>query len=513
MVRVGVLDENDIVVERVARHDVVDLLGEPLGETCRDVGEEIGQVQDDQRGELRAPRPIRLVERGERLDHPVAQTPLEAVVEQPRAHPLHRRRDVDTRIDHVRGVGQEDLGEGLAACRRTTTDIDHPYAAVHGADQRACPGAKALIQVLGAAIVLAHDVITIKQHLPLGAHRDVVEEGDLVGEVHAAIANGVQVRGHVIAKDLRGPFLARALLDGLEHVALVGGVELACGGVNGLAQVEGFHSLVFRHLETARHVIVPLDIEVPLPASDELDQLEESEIVREQFGVADHQQVLLRPRHSHVELAVDHRAIRILEDVVRQEVQLVIFLDREAIDDVFPLGALITLHRVDRNIVQGLDAVFVDRVADGRDLVPVGNDHTHGLIDIKVFLFDIIDLHDRRGDDIRLHLIDLVRRGRRFRRPGRDKGDASGGQQIHDAIPAHAQGRQGPVLVRAGHFLEGVIIEGIIGEEGDVVVHPSLLDEQVSQVLIVSVFLKQSLEQGETAIRQQDLIQQGVLYP
>ena len=63
MVRVGVLDENDIVVERVARHDVVDLLGEPLGETCRDVGEEIGQVQDDQRGELRAPRPIRLVER------------------------------------------------------------------------------------------------------------------------------------------------------------------------------------------------------------------------------------------------------------------------------------------------------------------------------------------------------------------------------------------------------------------------------------------------------------------
>ena len=279
-----------------------------------------------------------------------------------------------------------------------------------------------------------------------------------------------------------------------------------------MAQVEGLHPLVFRHLETARDVIVSLDIEVPLPAPDELDQLEESEIVREQFGVADHQQVLLRPRHGHVELAVDHRAIRVLEDVVRQEVQLVIFLDREAIDDVFPLGALITLHRVDRNIVQGLDAVFVDRVADGRDLVPVGNDHTHGLIDIKVFLFDIIDLHDRRGDDIRLHLIDLVRRGRRFRRPGRDKGDASGGQQIHDAIPAHAQGRQGPVLVRAGHFLEGVIIKGIIREEGDVVVHPSLLGEQVSQVLIVSVFLKQSLEQGEAAIRQQDLIQQGVLY-
>ena len=66
--------------------------------------------------------------------------------------------------------------------------------------------------------------------------------------------------------------------------------------------------------------------------------------------------------------------------------------------------------------------------------------------------------------------------------------------------------------MRAGHFLEGVIIEGIIGEEGDVVVHPSLLGEQVSQVLIVSVFLKQSLEQGEAAIRQQDLIQQGVLY-
>ena len=71
--------------------------------------------------------------------------------------------------------------------------------------------------------------------------------------------------------------------------------------------------------------------------------------------------MLFGTRHGNVEFTIDKAAINLVfKHIVREEFQLIILLNREAIDDILALRALIALYGVDGDIAEQRDAVTVD---------------------------------------------------------------------------------------------------------------------------------------------------------
>ena len=58
---------------------------------------------------------------------------------------------------------------------------------------------------------------------------------------------------------------------------------------------------------------------------------------RQKFRISEEQQMLLGTCHCHVQLSVNQTAVRVKENVVGQEVQLIVLLHGEAVENVFPL--------------------------------------------------------------------------------------------------------------------------------------------------------------------------------
>jgi hypothetical protein len=111
------------------------------------------------------------------------------------------------------------------------------------------------------------------------------------------------------------------------------------------------------------------------------------------------------PRHGHVQFPVNDAAVEILKDIVGEEIQLVVFLDGKAVDDVFTLRTL-----------------FVYRFADGGNLVSIRDDDTDRPIDVEarlpyllmrcVFgrrsLFPFVYFDDHCSYHVSLNLVHLV---------------------------------------------------------------------------------------------------------
>lgn len=132
----------------------------------------------------------------------------------------------------------------------------------------------------------------------------------------------------------------------------------------------------------------------------------------EEPGVAREDEELARTGHGHVELAVDDQAVRVGEGVLGEEAELRRTLDRESIDDVLALTALIALDGVDGDVI-GRDAALRQGGADGGYLIAV-RDYDADSGGAERGAFAAAHSVDHIGDEGRLGVVDLVRRlGRR----------------------------------------------------------------------------------------------------
>ena len=100
--------------------------------------------------------------------------------------------------------------------------------------------------------------------------------------------------------------------------------------------------------------------------------------------------MLLGPCHGNVQLAVDYGAVHIFESGVGKESQLIIMADGESVDDIPSLAALKSLHGVDCDVVQCVDAVAGYAAAYGGYLVAVGHYHAYGSVGVESLMFDFI---------------------------------------------------------------------------------------------------------------------------
>ena len=106
----------------------------------------------------------------------------------------------------------------------------------------------------------------------------------------------------------------------------------------------------------------------------------EGDVVAEEWGMAHQNEVLAGPGHGHIELAVDDGTIAWVHVfIVGEEGKLVLLLCRETVDDDITLAALVTLDGVDADVVQHRYMVGIDGLTDGRDLIAVRHNDTHGM--------------------------------------------------------------------------------------------------------------------------------------
>ena len=143
-------------------------------------------------------------------------------------------------------------------------------------------------------------------------------------------------------------------------------------------------------------------------ATDELQQLIISKVLGQQIGISHDDEMLACTRHRHIEFTVHDAPVKVLKNIRCEEVQLVVFLNGEAIDDVVALGTLEALHGIDGDALKGFDAVFFDGAPDGGYLVTVRHDYAHGLLRIKVCGGHLVDLDHRGGNYVSLVLVYFV---------------------------------------------------------------------------------------------------------
>ena len=115
--------------------------------------------------------------------------------------------------------------------------------------------------------------------------------------------------------------------------------------------------------------------------------------------------------HGYIQFPVYNATIYfVFKYVVRKETELVILLHGEAIDYILSLGALITLHSIDCNVVQQLYPVIVNSLSDCCNLVPIWNDYTNGSINIEAIRFlYFVYLHNCCCNHLCFGLVDLIR--------------------------------------------------------------------------------------------------------
>ena len=144
--------------------------------------------------------------------------------------------------------------------------------------------------------------------------------------------------------------------------------------------------------------------------------------------------MLFSTSHCHIQFPIYNTSIQIFKHVICEEIQLIVFLYRKPVYDVFPLRTLITFYSVDGNAVQDTDSIMVNRLTNSSNLIPVWHDDANRCINIEaITLFFLIDPYHHCSNHISLVLVDLICRGilRRFRC---DEGDSACGQQIVYAI-------------------------------------------------------------------------------
>ena len=92
--------------------------------------------------------------------------------------------------------------------------------------------------------------------------------------------------------------------------------------------------------------------------------------------IAKKQQVFSGACHGHIQFAVYPLAV-FLKNRVGEEAELIILLDGEAIENIVALASLEAFYSINGDVVQGGDAVAVECVADGDDLVAIRHNHAH----------------------------------------------------------------------------------------------------------------------------------------
>ena len=135
------------------------------------------------------------------------------------------------------------------------------------------------------------------------------------------------------------------------------------------------------HFEVSAAEALGIHLQESALGAGVLHQLAEGGVVGQQLRVAHQGELEPCTGHGHVELAVYPRPF-LFEGVAAEEVELPALLDGETIYDVVPLAALESLYSIDADIVQLADAVLVNGIADGRNLVAVGYDDAYALLSV-----------------------------------------------------------------------------------------------------------------------------------
>ena len=99
--------------------------------------------------------------------------------------------------------------------------------------------------------------------------------------------------------------------------------------------------------------------------------------------VAHHQHLSAGTRQSHVELTVYHLPLVVNEGAGGEEVELEKAADTKVVDNHIALRPLIALHRVDADTWHG--------IADGSNLLAIGDDDAQGLVWIETVAIETTD--------------------------------------------------------------------------------------------------------------------------
>ena len=226
----------------------------------------------------------------------------------------------------------------------------------------------------------------------------------------------------------------------------------------------------------------------------------------EKPGVAREDEELARTRHGHVELAVDDRPVCVGESVLGEEAELRRTLDRESIDDVLALTALIALDRVDGDVV-GRDAALRQGGADGGYLIAV-RDYDADCGGSERGAFSPADSVDHVGDEGRFRVVDLVGRIWRRRLADVNEGDAVARGDAFGKRRRFGRNKR-QMLVRTSGIGKRAAVEGSVGIIGYIDVHAALTVQHVCDGGVVAIAPQKPLEKRMTAVGQADAVQLG----
>ena len=188
--------------------------------------------------------------------------------------------------------------------------------------------------------------------------------------------------------------------------------------------------------------------------------------------------------HCHIQLAVNHHSV-LHEHVVGEEVQLIVLLHSESVDNIVALTALISLYRVDGDVVQYGNARLVNGAAYSSNLVTVGHNDSYSLILVKPFLGLPVNLDYRCSNHFRFHLIGL-HRSRSSWAWCWHKRHTSHTQQLCYSVGGCCRTVWQRLMLQRHHF-KAVAVEGIVGKLGYCLVHTSLAGEHVDIARVVAL--------------------------
>ena len=183
----------------------------------------------------------------------------------------------------------------------------------------------------------------------------------------------------------------------------------------------------------------------------------------------------------------------------------------ESVEDIVALTALEPLYRVDGDAAQRIDAAPLDVFPHFGYLVAVGYDYAHGVGGREMVFLHFVYPQHRGGYGLRLVGVHLFRHTVLWRRHGYES-DAACGEQVVYAVVSLSLCGQHLVLVGQWHHLQLTVVKGIVGKDGDVLVHASLFGEHVHHIGIAAVALEQALEERQAAVGQADVVEQSVVH-
>ena len=113
--------------------------------------------------------------------------------------------------------------------------------------------------------------------------------------------------------------------------------------------------------------------------------------------------------HCHIQFSIYNTSVNIFKDVISEEFQLIVFLNRKPVYDIFPLRPLITFYSINGNIMQYTDSITVNCLANSCYLISVWNYNANSCIYIEtIVLFYLIYPYYHCSNHISLVLIYLI---------------------------------------------------------------------------------------------------------